>query len=91
MLELLNETYFIDLDEVEKYLELDDESDVSTSGETKINLIKFELVKLLLDVVLSENFDMDETLGMKKTNNNLSVPFKLAFNSLLNKKLINHY
>lgn len=91
MLEILNETYFIDLDEVEKYLELNDESDLITSGETKINLIKFELVKLLLDVVLSENFDMDESLGLKKMNNNLSVPFKLAFNSLLNKKLINHY
>jgi hypothetical protein len=89
MLELLNETYFIDLDEVEKYLELED--DLSSSGETKVNLIKFELVKLLLDVILSEQLDMDETLGMKKTNNNLSVPFKLAFNSLLNKKLINHY
>jgi hypothetical protein len=33
---------------------------------------------------------MDDKLGLKSTNN-LSVPFKLAFNSLLNKKLINHY
>jgi hypothetical protein len=32
----------------------------------------------------------DEKLGFKGTNNT-SVPFKLAFNTLLNKKLIKHY
>jgi hypothetical protein len=31
-----------------------------------------------------------EKLGNKSTNN-LTIPFKLAFNSLLNKKIITHY
>jgi hypothetical protein len=93
MLEIWNENYFIDLDEIEKYLELEEPNELNATGdtETKINLIKFELVKLLLDVVLSEQMDMDEGLGLKKNTNTMSIPFKLAFNSLLNKKLINHY
>jgi hypothetical protein len=56
----------------------------------RINIIKFEMVKMLLETVLSENEIMDDKLGMKSSSNT-SIPFKLAFNSLLNKKLINHY
>jgi hypothetical protein len=48
------------------------------------------MVKFLLETVLSENEIMDDKLGMKSSTNT-SIPFKLAFNSLLNKKLINHY
>lgn len=92
MVPVLNENYFIDLDEIEKYLEIDYEVVYETGKtETQINLVKFELVKMLLDTVLTENDEgIDERLGMK-SNNKLSIPFKLAFNSLLNKKLINHY
>jgi len=92
MLKVLNENYFVDLDELEKYLDISDVSSESSSGftEMKVNIVKFEIVKMLMEVVLSENEEMDDKLGLKSTNN-LSVPFKLAFNSLLNKKLINHY
>jgi hypothetical protein len=58
--------------------------------EMRINIVKFELVKMLLEVVLSENEDIDEKLGLKSSSQT-SIPFRLAFNSLLNKKLINHY
>jgi hypothetical protein len=92
MLKVLNENYFVDLDELEKYLDISEVSSESSSGftEMKVNIVKFEIVKMLMEVVLSENEEMDDKLGLKSTNN-LSVPFKLAFNSLLNKKLINHY
>ena len=94
MIQVLGENYFIDLDEIESYLDIsqcEDSSD-SESGvtETKIKIIKFEMVKLLLDTVLTEQEVVDEKLGMK-SNSNVSIPFKIAFNSLLNKKLINHY
>lgn len=92
MQKLLGEHYYIDLDEIEEYLDMTIvENNTSGETETKINLIKFELVKLLLDVVLSEDVLMDDKLGLKSSSNDLSIPFKLAFNSLLNKKLINHY
>jgi hypothetical protein len=45
---------------------------------------------MLLDTILTEQEAIDEQLGLKK-NLNVSIPFRLAFNTLLNKKLINHY
>ena len=47
------------------------------------------MVKLLIEILMTENEQIDETLGMK--SNEISIPFKLAFNSLINKKLINKY
>jgi hypothetical protein len=92
MIEVLGENYFIDLDQIEKYIDIEAASDFEISGgtEMRINIIKYEMIKTLLEVILSEDIEMDEKLGTKG-NNNISIPFKIAFNSLLNKKLINYY
>jgi hypothetical protein len=93
MQKVLGEHYYIDLDKIEEYLDMSDSLEIeSNSGSTemKINIIKFEMVKMLLDTVLTETEFEDEKLGLK-TSNQVSIPFKIAFNSLLNKKLINHY
>jgi hypothetical protein len=44
----------------------------------------------MIEVIISEDAEVDEKLGIKNSNN-ISVPFKIAFNSLLNKNIINHY
>ena len=93
MIKVLGENYYIDLDKVEEYLDMSDqnsENEISGETEVKINMLKFELVKLLLDTVLTEHEVIDEQLGIKSSSNT-SIPFRIAFNSLLNKKLINHY
>ena len=94
MIQVLGENYFIDLDKIEDYLDMgqDENSTESSTGttETRINIIKFEMVKMLLETILTEQEIMDEKLGMK-SNSNTSIPFRIVFNSLLNKKLINHY
>jgi hypothetical protein len=94
MIAVLGENYFIDLDKIEDYLDMgqDENSTESSTGTTeiRINIIKFEMVKMLLETILTEQEIMDEKLGMK-ANSNTSIPFRIAFNSLLNKKLINHY
>jgi hypothetical protein len=93
MINVLGENYYIDLDVIEEYLDMsDDTSTEPASGTTemKINIIKFEMIKMLLETVLTEQDIVDEKLGMK-SNANTSIPFRIAFNSLLNKKLINHY
>ena len=93
MLSVLGENYYVDLDEIEKYLDMSEEPSIepiSGTTEMRINIIKFEMVKMMLEVVLSEGEEIDEKLGMKSASG-MSVPFKIAFNSLLNKKLINHY
>lgn len=94
MLKVLGENYYIDLDKIEGYLDMtfqDDIEPISGTTEMKINVIKFELVKLLLETILSEQEPLEDKLGIGSSKNNTSVPFKLAFNTLLNKKLINHY
>ena len=93
MIKVLGENYYIDLDKVEEYLDMSDQypdDEISGNTETRINIIKFEMVKMLMDTVLTEHEEIDEQLGMKSSSNT-SIPFRLAFNSLLNKKLINHY
>ena len=93
MISVLGENYYIDLDVIEEYLDMSDDTTtepLTGSTEMKINIIKFEMVKMLLDTVLTEQEIVDEKLGIK-TNTNTSIPFRIAFNSLLNKKLINHY
>ena len=97
MIKVLGENYYFDLDKIEEYLDMTiksegdiEEDEFSGSTDMKINIIKFEMVKMLMDTILTEHEEIDEKLGMKSSNNT-SIPFRLSFNSLLNKKLINHY
>ena len=92
MLKILGDHYYVDLDVVEKYVDMTEVLPIEPTGstDTKINIIKYELVKLMLDVVLTENDDIDVKLGLS-SGSDLSLPFKLAFNTLLNKKIINKY
>ena len=87
MFKIFNDTYYVDIDEIEKYINI-----VSQTGGTElhINVIKYETVKIMLEVLMTEDEQMDESLGLKG-GGGLTIPFKLAFNSLLNKKLINKY
>lgn len=92
MLKVFDEHYFIDLDAIEEYLDISEPQTEQYSGTTeiKVNVIKFEMVKMLLETMLTEHEIPDEKMGMKGSTNT-SLPFKLAFNTLLNKKLINYY
>jgi hypothetical protein len=82
MFQIFNENYYLDLDVLEDYTQF-----TGTSGEPSIHLVKYETVKTMIDVVLSEENEVDENLGLK--TNEVSIPFKLAFNTLLMKKIIN--
>lgn len=85
MIKVLGEHYYIDLDEIENYIEV---PPLSGSMENTISVTKYEMVKMLMEVLMTEKEDVDETLGNKAA---VSIPFKIAFNTLINKKLINKY
>lgn len=92
MIPIWNENYYIDLERIEEFIDLTNVINDELSGSTnehKINVVKFEMVKMMLEVIMSEQVDGDEKLGIM--NSELSIPFRLAFNSLLNKKIINKY
>lgn len=85
MLKILGEHYYLDLEKIEKYIAVPSETGAS---ENHISVMKYEMVKFMTEVLMSEKDDVDETLGNKST---LSIPFKIAFNTLLNKELLNKY
>jgi hypothetical protein len=84
MIKILNENYYIDLDVLDKLLQIE-----NSSGETQIHIVKYEVVKMLLDTILTEVEEVDEKLG--PNNSDLTIPFKLSFNTLLVNKIINKF
>jgi hypothetical protein len=90
MFKIFNEEYFLDLDKIEDYIKIskDEISSGVTEGQT-ISIVKYETIKLMLEIVMDEPEPIDESLGAKGSD--ISIPFKLAFNTLLNKKIITKY
>jgi hypothetical protein len=89
MLKILGEHYYLDLDKIEEFTNATPSESFTGVSENHISVVKYDMVKLLIEILMTENEQIDETLGMK--SNEVTIPFKLAFNSLINKKLINKY
>jgi hypothetical protein len=87
MLKIFGENYYFDIDAIEKYINVDPPKDFTGSPQNHLNVVKYEMVKMMVETLIVENEEADETLGLKSTE--LSIPFRLAFNSLNYKKLIN--
>ena len=79
---VFGENYYIDLDKLEKVIEL-----TNVTGDTQYHLVKYELFKMMLETILTENEPVDEKLG--SNNSELTLPFKLSFNTLRVKNIIN--
>ena len=82
MFELFGENYYIDLDKIDKEVELK-----SASGDSQIHLVKYEMIKHMVETILTEDELVDENMGMKSKE--ISIPFKISFNSLRIKNIIN--
>lgn len=90
MLEILGEHYYLNLKNIDKFVNA---STAPTSGETeeeRIAVVKYEMVKLLTDVIMTESEDIDEKLG-SKSSSNLTIPFKIAWNTMLFNKFIEKF
>jgi hypothetical protein len=73
--------------------DLEDEEDLKESTDPPIegqiiDLTKWETIKVMIESVLSENSPVDEAMGITKLGEQLSIPFRLSFNTLLNYKII---
>jgi hypothetical protein len=86
MLKILNEHYYLDLDEIDTYINIENPSG---GTENTISVVKYEMVKTLIEILMTENEGVDETLGPKSSE--LSIPFKISFNTLMHKKLLNKF
>ena len=93
MIPFLNENYYIDVDELENQVSLAKSKIIVPSGETEteqISVTRYETFKLLLDVVLTERESIDESLGLHSAKD-LTIPFKISFNTLLLNKIIKKF
>jgi len=94
MLEFLGENYYLDISELERQVSFENSSlpPLTESGNTEqqISVTRYEMFKVLIDVVLTEREEIDENLGIHGAKE-ITIPFKIAFNTLLNKKMINKY
>lgn len=80
MLNVLGEKYHVDLQKIEDLIAI--QSTGSGDTEQNVSIVKFEIIKTMLDVVFSEMGEVDDKMGLKGAND-LTIPFKIAFNTLL--------
>lgn len=79
------------LGEAKKELEEDDESEDETPMDAYsqiIDVTKWETTKVMIESVLNEQGPVDEAMGYTKLGSQLSIPFKLSFNTLLKYQII---
>jgi len=53
-----------------------------------IDVTKWETTKVMIESVLNEQGPVDEAMGYGKLSTQLSIPFKLSFNTLLKYQII---
>lgn len=91
LLKFLGENYYFDVNELEIQVSMINSKLPPISGETEheqqISVTRYDTFKNLIDVVLTEREEIDETLGIHGAKD-LSIPFKVAFNTLLINKII---
>lgn len=87
MLKILGDYYYVDLDKIQEMVNFETEV-VSGTTEQHISVVKYDVIKIMIDVILTESDGVDEALGPKSDT---SIPFKLAFNTLLNNQIIKKY
>jgi len=93
MLNFLGENYYIDVNEFEDQVSLINSKYYTpplsgeTENEQQISITRYETFKSLIEVILTEREELDENLGIHSAKN-LTIPFKIAFNTLLMNKII---
>ena len=88
MVEIFGKSYYIDLDGItEKCRTGNNIKDEDGEDVTEVNIFKYEVIKMCLDRILSEFTDPDEELGAF-AQNNTTVSFKIAFNTLIKNQIL---
>lgn len=101
--EIAGQEYYFDLENISSYIRIEEEPSVdfilNKEEETEetselpqnvqmIDVSKWEVIKVLIETTLNENGIIDESMGIKKLEGQLSIPFRLSFNTLIKHKLI---
>ncbi len=92
MITIFGENYYLNLDNIDKFVNVTQLEPLTgeTENQQQISIVKYEMIKLLNDVIMTETEDVDEKLGVKGTSQ-LTTPFKLAWNTMLRYKFIEKF
>ena len=87
-LEIMGTKMVIDIEKlINQVIFEPNKSDEKNNNDYAINAPKYEIFRLLLEVVLSNETEMDNKMGYKSLDNS-GFPFKLAFNTLIEHKIL---
>lgn len=87
MLQVFGENYYLDLEKIDEFINLPNQETTGSTDTQHISILKYEMVKLMTEVVLSEQDEVDEKLGGRGAEK-LTVPYRLAWNTMLFYKFI---
>jgi hypothetical protein len=69
--------------------DVEDELPLEDNFGQMIDITKWELTKAMVETVLTENNgELDESMGIAKLESQLSIPFRISFNTLLINKIL---
>ena len=88
MVEIFGQNYYIDVDGISKKCQTGNQIQNEDGTTTlEINIFKYEIIKTCIERVLNEFEETDEKLG-EFGDNNLSISFKIAFNTLIKYEIL---
>jgi hypothetical protein len=76
------------MNEIEDFVNLEIVTLSGGTNEQQIKYVKYEMIKMMMEVLMTEREEADEMLGNKSS---VTIPFKLAFNTLLNEQIIKKF
>lgn len=76
------------IDELFKSGEESEETEEGILQGPMVDMTKWELVKGMMESILTDNSIVDEDMGITMLGKQLSIPFRLSFNTLVKHKLI---
>jgi hypothetical protein len=49
----------------------------------QVDISKWEVLRMMIETIMNTHTEIDDKLGLAGLNNNTTIPFKIAFNTLL--------
>ena len=89
LLDIGGKLYFIDLKSIYEAVKVPNEGVVRDNkgniirADREIDISRWEVVKTMIEIVLTPEAEIDDRMGFIGLNNSVSVPFKVAFNTLI--------
>ena len=54
----------------------------------EVDAPKYDVLKMCLEIILTYNEEVDDSLGLERALGSTTIPFKVAFNTLLNYEIL---